>query len=94
MSTAITTHQHRFAHPIAMAAVATVVVVGGATAVGVAVSHDGGTTAPTRSGTSTYDYQGCNDLRCAPPSHGRHGNAPADRFQPPAKGGTTMIGQP
>ncbi len=46
MSTATVHHQHRFSHPIAMAAAAAVVVIGGVTAVSIAASQDGSATAP------------------------------------------------
>lgn len=46
MSTATLHDPHRFSHPIAMAVAAAVVVIGGVTAVGIAASQDGSSTAP------------------------------------------------
>jgi hypothetical protein len=46
MSTATVHHQHRFSHPIAMAAATTVVVIGAVTAFGIASSHDGSSIDP------------------------------------------------
>jgi hypothetical protein len=66
MSTATATH-HRFPHPIALAAAATAVIVGGAAAIGVAVTQNDATTAPSQSHAQTYpQHQQCPDPRCSP----------------------------
>jgi hypothetical protein len=87
--------QHSFTHTSAMvAAAATAVIVGGAAAVGFAVSQDG-TDAPAGTGTSTtqQNHQ-CPDSRCLPPAQRHHGNQSFGSHHPPLKGGTTMPGLP
>jgi hypothetical protein len=99
MSTAITTHhQHRFAHPIAMAATATALVVGGATGVGLVLSQDG--TSPTAPSAPAYRTDSCQVNQCMPGWSGE-GNARTGEFRAsqklessqPLKGGHTEIGQ-
>jgi hypothetical protein len=76
MTTALPTQHHRSTHPIAMfAAASAAVILGGAAAVGFAVSQDGtdvasgpGTT------TSTHPHQQCPDPRCVPPVQRPQGN--------------------
>ncbi|HEY2880682.1 hypothetical protein [Nocardioides sp.] len=94
MSTAATT-QHRFPHQIALAAAATVVVVGGVTAIGIAASQDS-TTTPTGTTSATHHWPGCTDPRCLPPDQRAHGQDKGHpgQFPSPAPGGQPQIGLP
>ena len=89
--TTVAPTQHRFTHPTAMvAAVATAVILGGAAAVGFAVSLDS-SDAPSGSGTttSTHHNQQCPDARCLPPAQRPHGNQ-GSALTLPSGGGKTM----
>ena len=94
MTTALPT-SHRFTHPAAMiAAAATAVLLGGAAAVGFAVSQDG-TDAPSGSGTTTSTHnQQCPDPRCLPPTQSGHGHQSQQSHQLVVQGGgkpTTLV---
>lgn len=94
MSTTATT-QHRFPHQIALAAGATVVIVGGVTALGLAISQDNAT-APAGTTSSTHPWPGCTDPRCVPPDQREHGPSKGHpgQFPPPVGGGQPQIGLP
>jgi hypothetical protein len=90
MSTATATHHH-FPHPIAFAAAATAVVIGGAAAVGIAVSQDHSTSAPSQSHVKAAQE---------PARGGSHNSRSIDEVlkhhalvPPPVRGGT-QLGMP
>jgi hypothetical protein len=97
MSTAAVHPHHRFSHPVAMAAAATIVVVGGVSAVGVVVSPDDAAApvAPARASDV------CRVTACLPSdigrdplglTHGRHLSPPLEA--PQLKGGHSKAGLP
>jgi hypothetical protein len=88
MSIATVPQAHRFSRPIAMAAAATVVVIGGVTAVGIASSQDGGTTAPVAPARAP---DACRVSACMPSAHG--GTSGGQAPQLPVHGGHTVTGQ-
>jgi Spy/CpxP family protein refolding chaperone len=67
MSTASTTQQHHLSRPAALAAAATIAVVGGITALGVTLQHDSSAPSPPASQVRTSTWQGCTDPRCLTP---------------------------
>ena len=88
MSTATVHHQHRFSHPIAMAAAATVVVIGGVTAVSIASSQDGSSTAPVAPARAP---DACQVNACMPSAHGHSSTGQSPQFT--LKGGHTVTGE-
>lgn len=98
MSTAATTH-FRFSDPLAMAA-AVVVILGGATAIGVVAQVNDGSTSPAATpGTSVQAPHACYRNACTPTwnhghSHpGGHQTNGGDYVAPP-RGGHVMPGLP
>jgi hypothetical protein len=92
MSTAAVHSHHRLSRQIAMAAAGTIVVVGGATAIGVAVTQDD----PATPIAPAQVPDACRVSACMPShigkgdfnlSHGRHAS-------PPLKGGHVVPGLP
>ena len=89
MTTALPTQHHRFTHPTAMfAAAAAAAILGGAAAIGFAVSQDS-TDVASGSGTttSTHPNQQCPDPRCLPPAQRPQGNQVSVEL--PVNGGKT-----
>jgi hypothetical protein len=87
MSTATVHHEHRFSHPIAMAAAATVVVLGGVTAISIASAQDGSSTAPVAPARAP---DACRVNACMPSAHG-HGTGQSPLVT--LKGGHTVTGE-
>jgi hypothetical protein len=101
MSTATATQNH-FPHSIALAAAASVVVVGGLAAWGISEAQDNTTTAPGQTAQVYTQHQMCPDNRCLPqkqepPRGGGHNSRSLEESLPgavttPAAGGQTKIG--
>jgi hypothetical protein len=64
MSTATTAQQHHLSRPVALAAAATVVVVGGLTALGVSLQNDSSSPSTPQVQNVTQPWKGCNDPTC------------------------------
>jgi hypothetical protein len=93
MSTATVHHHHRFSHPIAMAAAATIVVLGGASAVGLATSQDG--TTPTAPTAPAVAPDACQVNACLPSAHvGIRDFTQRSGSSQPLKGGHVELGTP
>jgi hypothetical protein len=104
MSTASTTQQHHLTRPIALAAAATIAIIGGATAVGVALQND--STAPSTPAThaNSSHWPGCTDPRCLAPQQQQQNHPHKAHSQPyylhrpysvrPLPGGHIVDGQP
>jgi hypothetical protein len=101
MSTATATQNH-FPHSIALAAAASVVVVGGLAAWGISESQENVTTAPGQTAQVYTQHQMCPDNRCLPheqqpPRGGAHNSRSLEESlkgtgKSPAGGGQTQIG--